>query len=206
MAALRIVILGLIPIAAAALTSTTDNVTLETPTLTTTQYTNNVDGSDWRIRFRRVQMILASYGNGCIGILAIIFNSFNLRLFGIQKSLSPYIYLTWIAACDLIAGIFLFWNVVTVNQDFVCTFPNVRPLSFWTQLPSYFLRTTFGTSSSYLVVALGFDRLIAVRYPMKRALWCTKRKAHIISLVLVIAGAIPNIHILFRIEPITPFL
>jgi hypothetical protein len=37
---------------------------------------------------------------------------------------------------------------------------------------------------------------------MKRALWCTQKKAHITSLALVIAGAIPNIHIFFRLEPI----
>ena len=146
-------------------------------------------------------MQLISYWNIVMGALAIVSNIPNLLILGAQKSLSPYIYMTWIAACDTLCGVAFVWYGVIYHHDFVCASPGLRWVSSWSRIPMFFLTNALLTSSSYLLVALGVDRLIAVRYPLKRALWCTKKTAHITSLVLVIAGIVVNVQILPRFEP-----
>ncbi|ELU07238.1 hypothetical protein CAPTEDRAFT_190162 [Capitella teleta] len=142
---------------------------------------------------------ITSFGHMSLGMLSIICNVLTILVLREQRSLSPRVYMKWIAVCDLLTGFSITWIGFIVNQTMLQSYPELRNLAHWTKLPLYFLQSTFATSAIYIAGALGVDRLIAVRFPLKRAAWCTRKRAHVTSAILTIAGVIPNVHLILRL-------
>ena len=133
-----------------------------------------------------------------MGILSIPLNIFNIIIMSRQRNLSPYTYLTVLAVCDLLTGVLFVYNGLLRSPSLLRIHRNIRLLGYHTQLPAYFLRSWLSTSASYIVNALGVDRLIVVAFPMQRTRWCTPKIARIVSCILCLSGFIPNFHLLLR--------
>ncbi|ELT98413.1 hypothetical protein CAPTEDRAFT_203673 [Capitella teleta] len=198
MGAFRLLSLALVPIIAVALTASLENSTWDASTAGEVQAEEKV--------YERFNLYLQEFGNLIntgghlfVGTAAIICNTLNIVVLGHQKTISPFVYLKWVAVCDLLTGVMMTWQGVMVNLDALRLYPALRVLSYRCQAIVYFIRSTLATSATYIICALGVDRLIAVLRPMKRAIWCTRRRAHITSAILCIAGIIPNFHLLFRV-------
>ncbi|ELT88864.1 hypothetical protein CAPTEDRAFT_190676 [Capitella teleta] len=153
-----------------------------------------------KIYLKKIGTMIKSYGHVTLGTLALICNILTLIVLREQKSLSPFVYMKWIAACDFLIGLMITCSGVMVNRDFLRSHSALREFTYWIQMPVYFLQSTFTSGAIYIAAALGMDRLIAVRYPLKRVIWCTTRRAHITSAILVMVGVIPNIQLVLRLE------
>lgn len=148
----------------------------------------------------RVGNALTSFSNIVIGVASILFNIVNIIVMSRQKTVSPFIYLNSLAVCDLLTGVLMTCNGILLNHNFLRQSQTTRVVSYWTQIPAYFLRSWLSSSATYLVNALSLDRMIAICYPMKRAVWCTQKRARIASAVLILCGVIPNFHIVLRLK------
>ncbi|ELT89096.1 hypothetical protein CAPTEDRAFT_194585 [Capitella teleta] len=214
MAALRGIWLISTPILAIVLTASGESVPWEASTAGRTEVTWEAtepaqdkgqtrpnDDIFAKIFLQKIGTMIKSFGHVILGILAVICNILNLTVLKKQKSLSPFVYMKWIAACDLFTGFMITITGVMVNRDFLRSYSALREFTYWLQMPVYFLQSSLTTSAIYIAAALGMDRLIAVRYPLKRVIWCTTRRAHITSAILVMVGVMPNIQLFFRLEP-----
>ncbi|ELT88863.1 hypothetical protein CAPTEDRAFT_190675 [Capitella teleta] len=214
MTALRGIWLISTPILAIVLTASGESVPWEASTTGRTEVTweateppqdkgqkGSNDDIFAKVYLHKIGTMIKSFGHMTFGILAVVCNILNLIVLREQKSLSPFVYMKWIAACDLFTGFMITMNGLSVNRDFLRSYSALREFTYWLQMPVYFLQSSLTTSAIYIAAALGMDRLIAVRYPLKRVIWCTTRRAHITSAILVMVGVMPNIQLFFRLEP-----
>ena len=75
---------------------------------------------------------------------------------------------------------------------------------FFPEEPAANYVTVNATAVSYwLVVAAGIDRLLVVYYPMKAAIYSSKKRAIYVASALFIGIPLSNLHMLFCITKVT---
>lgn len=174
---------------------------------TTAAFLNDTkpQSGNYAFYYSRVTDFVSLYGYGLVGILAVLGNALNIKIMGQQKDLSPYTYMTILAYCDLLTGLAMIWYAFSNCSFLQKKSESLARLSSHTAVPVYFLRDSFSLGATYLTTALSIDRLIAVKFPLKRSLWCTVRKARIVSLCLMVIGFAVNVHEPIRLQIIWIF-
>lgn len=119
---------------------------------------------------------------------------------GAQRTLSPYIYLMSLAVCDFLTGISMVVYRVFNNAAILYMFPEISRITSTMFIPLHYVTNSLATGATFLVNALSWDRLIAIRYPMHRSIWCTTRRARITSVLLVISGCLLNLDSFVRLR------
>ena len=59
-------------------------------------------------------------------------------------------------------------------------------------------------SGTYIVMAMTFDRLVAVRWPLKAVTWCSMKKAKITSVIIIMWGFLFRSGYIFYTDPVAP--
>lgn len=171
-----------------------DHITTSDPRDGTTNFDAAPESGDGHISILSTHVIdMFMYGYTIVGCLSVCGNTLNIIIMRRQKNLSPFTYLTSLAACDLLTGVAILWNSIFGNSQrhrehhyFALIFTETYVLVF-------FLRNSFASAASYLTTALSVDRLIAVKFPLQRSIWCSVKRARIISLLSVILGFAVNV-------------
>lgn len=150
-------------------------------------------------RFSSPIQTVSSYCYIALGILSLIFNTVNIIIMRRQKKLSPYIYLTSLAACDFLTGGALALNKLFCNPGFINAVPRAGPAVGPLLVPLFYVCNSTLNAAAFLVNALSLDRLIAIKYPMHRSIWCSTRRAYITSCFLIIFGFLIDVDYFARL-------
>ena len=127
----------------------------------------------------------------CVGIVGNTLSFVALRGHVLKTRVSS-IFLRALSVADtmaLIFGLLPIWPIhmagydVTSKHDVICKLRN-------------FLFYTFSDNSVWLICAFTFDRLIAVAFPFRKKVLCTKRNAYIAIAVVCCLSTIKNVEIL----------
>ncbi|ELU11435.1 hypothetical protein CAPTEDRAFT_193837 [Capitella teleta] len=167
------------------------------------ELTSTLDGatSDWLfIYLGKISVAITSYGYIVVGGLSIAGNVLNAIIMGRQKSISPYAYLTAIAVCDLGIGFTLIWMGVVSNVELQRKQRFIADAAAVTSVAMYFVREWCDLSALYLTVALSMDRLVAVKFPLRRSGWCRVKTACVTCGVIMTSGLLLATHFLIRLK------
>ncbi|ELU07297.1 hypothetical protein CAPTEDRAFT_195933 [Capitella teleta] len=159
----------------------------------------------WEVDMRAIMKVtnaINSYAYVVLGFLAITTNTMNLIVMKRQPSVSPYTYLTALAACDLMTGLTMLWNGMISSVELQRISETVVMLMRKTFVASFFGRDCLSFASTLLTVALSLDRMVAVKFPLKRNLWCTVKRARFISVCLLVFSFLTNIDQPFRLTTV----
>ena len=150
---------------------------------------------------RQQLLTLWACGYGVIGLTAVVGNSLNLVvLLRRKRTISPYTYMTAMAACDLVSGLCIILLYCCRYQPLQRASSHARLMAYYLEMPVSALTEACATSAGLLAMVLGIDRLIAVRFPFKRATWCRVRHARLASTLVIALGAIINLLTVFRLR------
>ncbi|ELT94857.1 hypothetical protein CAPTEDRAFT_205355 [Capitella teleta] len=154
----------------------------------------------WRfINMGKLSVYFTSYAYITIGAVSIVGNVLNAVIMGRQKGLSPYTYLTVLALCDLATGFGMAWMGVVSNVEFQRQYRFIAEIAGMTSVLMYFVRDAFGLAAIYLTAALSVDRMLAVKFPLHRSIWCTVNRARITCGILTISGLLIHTHSFARL-------
>lgn len=108
---------------------------------------------------------------------------------------STNVYLIALSVCDLL---YLFF---TVTLGFVhCSYRTQPKLAFYYIPYARVLADLFGNIAVWLTVSFTVERYVGVRYPMKGRVWCTVRRAKLISCLVVLVCLINTSPELFEMD------
>ena len=68
----------------------------------------------------------------------------------------------------------------------------------------YWILTTSQICSSYFVMLFTIERFISVRFPLKRAIICTKRRINVAIVGIVVVAALAAVYELYYYETLYP--
>jgi len=68
----------------------------------------------------------------------------------------------------------------------------------------YWILTTSQICSSYFVMLFTIERFISVRFPLKRAIICTKRRINVTIVGIVVVAALAAVYELYYYETLYP--
>ncbi|ELU03030.1 hypothetical protein CAPTEDRAFT_201853 [Capitella teleta] len=156
---------------------------------------------NWYQRFELINQI-SLYAYMSIGVLAVICNGIILRVMLKHKPTTPHIYLICIAVCDLLTGVAIIGNTLMGDKDLLWKYPTLRVVSFHIQVPCFFVKFALGDTSTFVLIALSLDRLIAIKHPMQHISWCTVRRARICCIVLTCFSFVWSTNVLLRFTSI----
>ncbi|ELT98586.1 hypothetical protein CAPTEDRAFT_218290 [Capitella teleta] len=138
------------------------------------------------------------YGFNVIGVLAVTCNGLNIWVLQKKRVASPYIYMTALAISDLLTGLCILMNTYMNKRDLLGSHAWLRKVSYHVNMPTYYIRFSLATYSTYLLNTLSIDRLIAVKFPMHHPVWCTSKRTRVVCAALVLFCVVFNIHFLLR--------
>ena len=135
---------------------------------------------------------------GCAIPLLLIATFGNVMTFIIMrrksmKSSSPGIYFAAIACTDTLT---VYWGLLPFVVYYFSSI-DLWTLHPWSCKIVIFMLFSSGDSAIWLLVAVTFDRFIAVRFPMKKSRLCTPRKASITACILPSVAMMKNLHYFF---------
>ena len=157
--------------------------------------------SKQKVIYARFEQICRSYLYAAIGITSVTGNTLTLIiLLRGNYNLSPYTYMTSLAACDLIGGIAVLFFGIIANNNLLYNYAIIREMIFHGTAAGFTIGMVVSVSASLLAMVLGIDRMIAVTFPLHRHVWCTVRRARIISVIILIFSTFINIHTPFRVK------
>ncbi|ELU03764.1 hypothetical protein CAPTEDRAFT_192332 [Capitella teleta] len=189
--------LGAVIMLTTVLSTTADNISVAEWTTTAPGQSDHPRAS---IYWGRWTADITFYGFTMVGVLSVVCNGLNMWVFNRQQTMSPHVYMIALAMCNFIAGICIIGNTMMVNKQLLRQHQWLREMTTRAHLPCYYVRYTLDNAATYLLNALSLDRLLAIRHPMHRVLWCTSRRAMICSVLLLLLCVGINSHMLVRLH------
>ncbi|ELU17944.1 hypothetical protein CAPTEDRAFT_185997 [Capitella teleta] len=194
---MRLLIFLVVVAAAAAAENATDSDFYHQADTTQTNIQVRRDPINTRPNSRLI-VTVTFYAYIVIGVLSVVCNGINIWVLHKQRTAAPYIYMTALAMSDMITGFCILLNNLMGERDLLSQNPWFSRMTYYLQLPTYFVRFSLWTFSTYLLNTLSIDRLIAVKFPMHHPIWCTSKRARIVSAVLLVISVALNSHFLPR--------
>ena len=129
----------------------------------------------------RTGMLMARYVPPCIFVIGLVGNILSLMVVTRNRKISCYIYLAVLAVTDSIALIttVIYWYLSMVHE----LLPYTTRLVACRCLSVVLAMSVM--SSTYIIVTMTLDRLVAVKWPFKALHWCTAKKTKISCLMIV---------------------
>lgn len=161
--------------------------------LVSANYTENVYGKEALENTRFIVQKILSPTVSAIGFLGNTLSIIVLSRRRMQSSTN--VYLIALSVCDLL---YLFFSV---TLSFVhCSYETQPKFAFYYIPYARVLADVFGNIAVWLTVSFTVERYVGVRYPMKGRVWCTVRKAKMISCLVFVVCLINTSPELFEMD------
>ena len=148
----------------------------------------------------KLMLTFQTHLNMALGVSAILSNIVNLMVLSDNKHVaSPYTYMRILAVCDMLSGLFLILLGVSAYTPLQYTSYVSRVFRHHLTIPVYTILEILATASGLLAMALAIDRMVAVRFPLRKASLCTITRAHCVCGIIIIVSILTNILSYFRL-------
>lgn len=165
-------------------------------------YTNDEDDRLERHAEFRIHRTLRRFLPPFIFTVGIIGNTLSFVILSqrTMRLVSTYAYLTVLTFADtmvLFSGLLRIWIAeLTGGSDF-------RVWSQWSCKLTNVVGTTVSDYSGWLIIAVTAERFLAVCYPLKAPMVCSRRRAYLIMVGLLVFLLLFNVHMLWTSELIS---
>ncbi|CAH1777380.1 unnamed protein product [Owenia fusiformis] len=145
-----------------------------------------------------------------IGIWIELYPTPFIALFGIVGNTLALIVMTkgrnrTLATCNYISALAIVDNFQMINMVYYWLYSYVTRSTVTIAVCQavIFLANLWQECSIYLIIAMSVDRTLAVKFPLKKSIWCTVERARKVIALVIVLAILRNIHFIWYAYPAT---